>query len=173
MNLIVISPESPHPMETLVYQKLLSEPKITHLHLRRKKALTTLEWKNFRPFASKLIYSDTCGIAPYPCLGIHGELSTTSISTHSVSEANNCSSQYCYISPIYPSISKKGYQNKNLLGAIKKLQHIPENWVALGGITPENVAELKVIGFHNVAVLGAIWNHKNPLKAYDTLLSVL
>tara|TARA_R110001592_G_scaffold325782_4_gene606304 strand:+ start:216696 stop:217217 length:522 start_codon:yes stop_codon:yes gene_type:complete len=173
MKLIIISPETAHESEIAVYQRALTEPNISHIHLRRKKALTNLEWNRYRPFSSKIIFSKTCGVPPFHCIGMHGSTSLISTSKHTIDEANNCTTQFCYISPIYPSISKKGHQNEALLPALKNLENIPNNWVALGGIQPDNMFELKSIGFKNVAVLGFIWTHPNPMTALDILLDTL
>lgn len=173
MNLIIVSPETAHPAEAQIYQKIISEPTISHIHLRRKKALTKNEWTTYKPFANKMIFSDSCGTPPYRCLGLHGTSSRFSISAHNISEALKSSAKYCYISPIYTSISKPGYSNDALLPAIKELPYIPANWVALGGITAEHFNELKRLGFKNAAVLGTVWNHPKPLQALHNLLHAL
>ena len=68
---------------------------------------------------------------------------------------------YCFLSPIYKSISKENY-----LSAFseKELQDFfasrlnQTKIVALGGITPENQGKTLALGFENVAVLGYIWD---------------
>lgn len=173
MKLVVISPENHHAAEKAIYKRIISEPKISHLHLRRKNALSPQEWAFFQPFAKKTVFSRACGTPPYSCKGEHGQHSKTSSSSHSVLEAYSCRAQFCYISPIYPSISKQGYSNEDLLPAIKELKNIPKNWVALGGIQPDNIEELKILGFKNIAVLGFIWNAPNPSDALDSILNAL
>jgi thiamine-phosphate pyrophosphorylase len=91
-----------------------------------------------------------------------------SASCHSVAEVQalrvaDC--QYVFLSPVYDSISKKGY-----VAAFSKtslcdfLCHrgvdMPEV-VALGGITKDNVAEARQMGFDGAAVLGALWVVQN------------
>lgn len=173
MNLIIVSPEVQHDSEIQIYSKILFEPRISHIHIRRKHLLSEEEWQMFKPFARKIIFSESCGKPPYHCKGIHGNSANNSMSTHNLVDALNCDSQYCYISPIYPSISKKGYHNGTLLAEIMELTIIPKNWVALGGISTENLSDLAIIGFSNAAVLGSIWDQPNPLRALDDLLNTL
>lgn len=75
---------------------------------------------------------------------------------------------YCFLSPIYDSISKAGYTSK-FTGKILQsaLLKVPLSVIALGGITPDKIAECKALGFKGVATLGAIWQSEDPLKMFD------
>jgi hypothetical protein len=173
MKLILISPEKPNEFEEAIYQTAFDEPKIAHIHIRRHSPLTNQEWDNLRPFASKLVYSVTCGHPPFKCKGSHGLSSGISVSAHCIEEALRSREQYCYISPIYPSISKKGYSNSTLLGDIKQRCNIPKNWVALGGVSAVRIPEIKQLGFEHAAILGAIWESANPMESFLELLDAL
>lgn len=97
--------------------------------------------------------------------------SIDSTSTHQMSEFNELdkSYQYAFLSPVHPSISKTNYSSKNDWKA--QLQHRKNHstkLVALGGIKPDNIRHTLDLGFDSVALLGAIWEHENPLKAFKT-----
>jgi thiamine monophosphate synthase len=48
-----------------------------------------------------------------------------------------------------------------LIGAVSG-----KNIIALGGIDEDKIALVRKIGFIGVAVLGAIWNSKNPVEKF-------
>lgn len=66
---------------------------------------------------------------------------------------------YCFLSPIFNSISKIGYRakfdKKELKEFLKKERKIKV--IALGGVTPENYQELIDMGFDGGAFLGSVW----------------
>ncbi len=68
---------------------------------------------------------------------------------------------YQFLSPVFDSISKEQYTgqkyavdsgNKTILG--------------LGGVHAGNMNEIKSLGYCGAAVLGAVWNTQEPLKAF-------
>ena len=76
---------------------------------------------------------------------------------------------YCFLSPVFDSISKQGYKanfdKEELKEFLKKERKIKV--VALGGITEENYSEVIKLGFDGVAFLGGVWNkitHPTSLK---------
>jgi len=94
---------------------------------------------------------------PYEKAGI-----SISKSCHTIEEikAETSSFDYVFLSPIFDSISKNGYKkafSHEELTKAKQDNIINEKVIALGGITPENLAEVKSYGFGGVAVLGGIW----------------
>jgi thiamine-phosphate pyrophosphorylase len=101
-------------------------------------------------------------------------------SCHSLDELKNIDKyNYVFISPIFDSISKKGYQSaftrEQLLQA-KKEELIHEKIIALGGISAENISLAATFGFGGVAVVGALWgdfpsdnNLEALLKRFDNL----
>lgn len=86
-------------------------------------------------------------------------------SCHSIEEIKTSKSyDYVTLSPIYDSISKRGYKSKfdlNLINSEIKKHKI----VALGGVRPDNFFELQEKGFFGAALLGYIWeNDFNAIK---------
>ena len=84
-------------------------------------------------------------------------------SFHSIEEIKACkeSYQYGFLSPIFDSISKPGYQaafNEDELRKFLNSDEKPFPIIALGGINPSNVQKAKELGFDGVAVLGAVWS---------------
>ncbi|MEH0156953.1 thiamine phosphate synthase [Limibacter armeniacum] len=98
---------------------------------------------------------------------VSGIIQSTSFHQLQQLETANPILDYAFISPVFDSISKSGYQKAF---EINKLQHAinkaPIPIVALGGITPGRIPELKSIGVMGVAVLGAIWMSDTPIKAF-------
>lgn len=90
-----------------------------------------------------------------------------SISTHTFREVQSLSSSYDYafISPVFESISKKGYKPAVLLSELSERiekQPLPTKLIALGGVKPENLKQLQHSPFDGYAVLGYIWEaYKN------------
>jgi thiamine-phosphate pyrophosphorylase len=75
---------------------------------------------------------------------------------------------YVFISPVWNSISKPGYEGKNLRSKDFKLN--PQTLkIALGGIKTENVEQTLVRGYDGIAVCGYIWNSGNPYKNFDKI----
>ncbi len=84
----------------------------------------------------------------------------------------NFKNQYDYvlISPVFGSISKRGYEagfnESQLKEALSKIEY---DVVALGGVSIDNAEKVKKMGFKGMAVLGTIWNHDNPIEQYINL----
>jgi thiamine-phosphate pyrophosphorylase len=71
---------------------------------------------------------------------------------------------YVFLSPIFDSISKKGYPSAFYTDEIKSFfQDNPQvkNCIALGGISAKNAQECLDLGFAGCALLGAIWEGEN------------
>ncbi|MBQ9312058.1 MAG: thiamine phosphate synthase [Bacteroidales bacterium] len=85
-----------------------------------------------------------------------------SVSCHSIEEFEKWSSvaDYCFLSPIFDSISKENYTSKFALSDLKTLfenKILNNKVVALGGVNFENIKELTNIGFTSFAMLGRLW----------------
>ena len=92
-----------------------------------------------------------------------------STSVHTIADFNNLSERYdaAFISPIYPSISKTDYKpTQNLLEQTKERTNWKTKWIALGGISAENIVATLTQGFDDVALLGTIWNSTNPIQNF-------
>ena len=94
---------------------------------------------------------------PKPPDGFTGILSR---SCHSLEEVRRYADtvDYLFLSPVFDSISKTGYRAAFTLGELAASELIGEKVVALGGVTPERLAELHHAGFGGAAMLGAAWN---------------
>lgn len=80
---------------------------------------------------------------------------------------------YAFYGPVFESISKQGYApRENFKGLEKKKSAV--KLVAIGGVTPERIEEVKHWGFDGAAMLGAIWNSPGQAagvlrRCYDKL----
>lgn len=97
-------------------------------------------------------------------LNYTGHIST---SCHSIQEVEERKKDfnYVFLSPIFDSISKEGYQSNYTPEEIRKAVKadiIDQRVIALGGINEDNILQIKDFGFGGVAVLGDIWNKFNP-----------
>ena len=86
-------------------------------------------------------------------------------SCHSLEEVQRYKEEYDYVflSPIFDSISKEGYQSafsKDELLEAKGKGILSKNVYALGGVTFENMNEIQDLGFCGAAILGAFWNNE-------------
>lgn len=80
-------------------------------------------------------------------------------SCHSLEEidAEAESFDYLFLSPVYDSISKTGYRSRfNHESGLREVLSRHNNVIALGGVTPQNIYDLKKSGFAGAAMLGAI-----------------
>lgn len=94
---------------------------------------------------------------------------TISTSVHNIETFNELSEdwEYAFISPVFPSISKKGYgKDSNILNAIKNRNNSNVKLIALGGIHEKNISKVVSSGVDGIALLGAIWKNDNPLQIF-------
>ncbi|MCC9063105.1 thiamine phosphate synthase [Flavobacterium piscisymbiosum] len=100
---------------------------------------------------------------------INPDQKTLSTSTHAIEEFNSLENDfdYAFLSPVFTSISKENYHPKtNLFEALKRRTNYKTKVIALGGIDAKNIKETLENGFDDVALLGTIWNNKNPIKQF-------
>lgn len=109
---------------------------------------------------------------PHPqAMGVDAPCRGTSVHSYEEYQALYAHYDYLWLSPFFDSISKKGY------AANARLWQPPpacplDKVVALGGITPRQLPHLARLGIHRAAVLGYIWNAKDPVKAWETLRNI-
>lgn len=91
---------------------------------------------------------------------------TVSSSFHNTQDIEKCNANFDYylLSPVFNSISKKGYKGKNFL-----VNHIDKKIIGMGGVTANNLIKIKEKGFKGVAVLGGVWEAKSPIKAFQKI----
>lgn len=177
MKLIVITtPEFMNGEETVINR--LFEAGLESLHLRKPESGEN-EMRSFiekinPEFYDRITLHEHFRLADlYGIGGIHlnrrnhdipsGYKGRISESCHSIDEikAKKGQRDYLFLSPIYDSISKKGYESgftKEKLTEALKNGIIDNSVIALGGVTSENIHELKELGFGGAAVLGYLWN---------------
>ena len=100
----------------------------------------------------------------------------TSIAVHNLDELQApqiARFRYAVVSPVFPSISKKGYHPHFTLDQLAQAiptAHVPV--VALGGITPEHCRTLYSIGCCGILFLGYLWettSRRTFQKRLDTI----
>ena len=99
-----------------------------------------------------------------------------SCSCHSLEELQAASwCDYAFLSPIFNSISKRGYGSAFTLADLQQFfARNPQcrNAVALGGVTPGHLRELKACSFAGAAFLGYIFNAANASELNNRLLKI-
>jgi thiamine-phosphate pyrophosphorylase len=191
-ELIVITPQQTIANE-LAWMEKLFKAGLKKLHVR-KPGFSKSELQKYismvpRKYHSRIvIHSHYSLIAQFSLGGIHlTEKSkrkkipstydpgkhTLSASFHSTKDIEHSRRRYDYVflSPVFDSISKKGYKRsfdeKALLHFLAKYKNI----IALGGIDPASVRKAMQMKFRGVATLGYIWEAKDPVKAFQKLRS--
>lgn len=94
---------------------------------------------------------------------------TVSTSIHSTVELRlvNGIYDYCFLSPVFDSISKQGYKGRyEFFLDLKEYKRKETKVYALGGVCNENVIKLKHTDFDGFAVMGYLWESKNPVEAF-------
>ena len=106
------------------------------------------------------------GRHPYAPDGYRGRVSR---SCHSLEEIINSNVDYCFLSPVFDSISKSGYKaGKFDMDLLKELL-CKNNIVALGGISPGKFDSLRSLGFSSVALCGYLTGEGNPMEIIKRL----
>lgn len=185
--IIVLTPERSIEDETKLIHRLL-ENGLDMLHIR-KHGLTEMELKNYlnkiKPgFHEKLVLHTYHYLAePFGIKRLHfstenrlkdqhlkfSKKYTISTSTHSIDEFNSLSDEwdYAFSSPVFSSISKQGYgSKKNVFDEFQNRKNYKVKLIGLGGITQNNASKVFEIGADGIALLGGVWQNKNPLKSY-------
>ncbi|MFI3321710.1 MAG: thiamine phosphate synthase [Rikenellaceae bacterium] len=101
-----------------------------------------------------------------------------SCSLHSFKEAKEVEKEdfdYYFLSPIFDSISKKGYKSGFETSELLQFLEKSRKAVALGGISLQNLGYLS--DFYSIALIGAVWSIKDDkldveqtIKNFDKIL---
>lgn len=97
------------------------------------------------------------------------EGSIISTSVHNIQTFNALEREwdYAWISPFFPSISKKGYgEHSTVIGDIKYRNNHDVKLIALGGINEKNIREIFENGVDGAALLGGIWQSDEPVNSF-------
>lgn len=183
--IIVITPEDIVQNETELINELFQEG-LSLLHIRKpfiNAEMTDFIQKIDSKFQSQLVLHSHYNLAENFNIsrfhfreidrknGLYQSFTDKTISTsvHDIETFNELSGnwEYSFISPVFPSISKKGYgENSNILNDIKKRDNPNVKLIALGGINEKNINEVFESEIDGVALLGAIWENDEPLNVF-------
>ena len=186
-RVIVITPEKNHPKEIELIT-FLFEGGLKILHIR-KPNFSEDEFRTYlqqipKKFYSKIVIHSHYKLAKeFSLKGIHltekarklKRINTSykiiSTSFHAIEEVlkSRRNYKYVFLSPVFDSISKQGYKSNFNLKELKPFLEKRKNIIALGGIDIENIKSIKQTGFAGAAVLGSIWESKNPVKNYKEI----
>jgi thiamine-phosphate pyrophosphorylase len=175
MELIVITAERFFEGEPEALHHLFAQG-LNRLHVRKPGA-SQEETKRFleridAAFHPKIVLHDHYELAHrFRLKGIHlnrrnGAVRvpglTVSRSCHSFEEieAYRDETDYLFLSPIFDSISKKGYKRGFTPEQLRDARDrgiIDRRVIALGGITAARIPAVRAYGFGGVALLGALW----------------
>ncbi|MCC7424655.1 MAG: thiamine phosphate synthase [Planctomycetaceae bacterium] len=87
------------------------------------------------------------------------------VSTHTIAQARQAvldGADYLGVGPVFPSGTKKFAEFAGLDFVREVAAEITLPWFAIGGITPENIGQVKAAGASRVAVSGAIATSDDP-----------
>jgi thiamine-phosphate pyrophosphorylase len=191
MKLVVISPESDHPSEHRVLGGLFAAG-LERYHVRKPAwSCAQLEaWLHAAPTTwhpRLVLHSHHELVSEFGLGGIH-QRDTEQLSAASPALSRSCHDlptlrqaiggyDSVFFGPIFPSISKPGYGPRNDKAATTIAAFLAARGeterrtsvIALGGITPERVPAVRALGFDGVAVIGAVWQAVDPLRAFAEL----
>ena len=94
---------------------------------------------------------------------------TISTSVHEITTYNALEKEweYAFISPFFPSISKKGYGiDSTVIESLKQRNNPDVKLIALGGIDSHRIKEGLDLGVNGVALLGSIWESDEPIHVF-------
>ena len=91
---------------------------------------------------------------------------TMSSSFHEPKDIEVCDIEFDYhlLSPVFSSISKKGYEGRGF-----NVNNIDKSIVGMGGINKETIAQTIELGFKGIGVLGGVWNTENPIESFKEI----
>lgn len=97
-------------------------------------------------------------------------------SAHEIPEARDAldaGADYVTLSPIFPSFSKPGARPRGLSFLQSGVQALsPRPVIALGGMDPERLPQVRASGAHGAAILGAVMQAEDPKQAAADLLAM-
>lgn len=147
-----ISPEYRNKIVIHSHHTLAIRFKLKGIHLtrmdRKKPFVSSLKIKYIRFFKSDI---------------------TISATFHNLSHIydNNNGYDYVFLSPIFDSISKSGYQSGFNFHSLKvALTKTEQKVIAIGGVELSKIDIINNMGFSGIALVGTIWQSKEPLEEF-------
>ena len=185
--IIIISSEENFPDEAEIVNQLFQEG-LDLFHVR-KPFINNQEMKDFlglidKAFCSQLVLhshfelAKQYGISRLHCReedrmnGLYEkyvESYIMSTSVHDINSFNTLGSEweYAFLSPFFPSISKKGYGiEATILEESKERYNQDVKLIALGGINEKNVFEVLNTKVDGIALLGVVWQSDHPVETF-------
>ncbi len=94
------------------------------------------------------------------------KLLTISSSFHEPEAVDACDYDFDYhlLSPVFSSISKKGYEGKGF-----DINHINKKIIGMGGVNRENSTKFVNLGYKGIGVLGGVWNSSDPVYNFKAI----
>ncbi len=197
MRLIVISPEAEDARESVVLVELFSAG-LTHYHLRKPSwsRAQLAAWLQSLPESlhARIVLHTHHDLAaefavgglhdrdhpPQPKCNLIGDTLRASVllrsrAVHTFSALRDSLYDYdrLLVSPVFNSISKPGHGPSAdfVFTDLKAILSLPRKAevVALGGIDAHRIHACREYGFDGVAVLGAVWQAADPVRAFHQL----
>ena len=145
-----------------LYHELIADFNLKGIHFqeqKRRDVLTgyELKEKEVRTLLNNYLAS----------LGVESaKIKMISSSFHEPNELQDCNFNFDYhlLSPVFSSISKKGYKGRGF-----DVNHIDKKVIGMGGVTKNNLLEIQKLGFQGIGVLGGIWNSKTPIEDFKAM----
>ncbi|MEY8761560.1 thiamine phosphate synthase [Chryseobacterium tongliaoense] len=82
--------------------------------------------------------------------------------------------EYAFLSPFYPSISKKGYgDDTTIREECRQRNNRNVKLIALGGINETNCSELLPENIDGIALLGAVWQDNRPVEVFRKCRNIM
>ncbi|CAM2810960.1 thiamine phosphate synthase [Rariglobus hedericola] len=187
MKLIVISPENEDSREQSVLAQLFAAG-LTSYHLRKPtwSRDQLAAWLRSLPaeFHSRIVlHSHHELAAEFAVGGVHNAPTATpfaplrSHAVHSLVELGGLLDARARLvfSPVFPSFSKPGYGPAFDRDELRTLLALPRRAevIALGGIDATRIQACREFGFDGVAILGAVWQAADPVRAFAELQNAL
>ena len=123
------------------------------------------------------VVADKRGFGGPELRGPHVQRLRVGASVHSLAEAREAAGQgadWIFFGPVYDTPSKRAYgapQGLQALARVTAAVDVPV--IAIGGITPERVAEVRAAGAYGVAAISAILSADNPASETRRFLKAL
>ena len=115
------------------------------------------------------------GIPPRDARALLGPGPLVGVSTHSPAEAEGAAGEgadYVVFGPVYDTPSKREYGRPQGLAALAEAcRRTPVPVLAVGGVTPERVGELRAAGAAGVAVIRGLLTAADPARATRAYLA--
>ncbi|HET8539597.1 MAG TPA: thiamine phosphate synthase [Anaeromyxobacter sp.] len=122
------------------------------------------------------VHLPSAGVAPADARRFLGPAALVGVSCHSAADvrrARDGGASYATFGPIYDTPSKRPYGEPVGVAALRDAARLGLPLVALGGVTPERVPELRAAGAAGVAAIRAWLAGPDPAAAVRALLGPL